>query len=119
MLSHGNLFVRVHNIVVLDYTLKRSLELGLIFVVHSDTHGQLWLSVIQNGEISHSSDETGVLDLSEFSIFSETTGSDRGIGLSLCKANGLLRHVLSRLKVFILVKVLLIRNWIKLTTRLI
>lgn len=84
LLSHGDLFVRIHDIVVLDDSLKSSLELCLIFIVHSDTHGQLWLSVVQNGEISHSSDETGVLDLSVFSIFSEAARSYRGIALSLC-----------------------------------
>lgn len=91
LLTHAQVFIHVHGIVVLDNTFHGSHELRFILVIHSDTNSKFGLSVLHNTQVFHTSDEGSFLDDSRLTISSEATGSDNVVIISGCEAHGLER----------------------------
>jgi hypothetical protein len=57
LLTHLQVFIHVHGVVVLDNTFHGSPELRFILVVHGDTNSKSWLRVLHDTQVFHTSNE--------------------------------------------------------------
>jgi len=95
LLTHAQVFIHVHGVVILDDTFHCSHKLRFIFVIHGDTNSKFWLRVLHDTQVFHTSNEGCFFDDSRLTISSEATGSNNFIIFSSCEAHGFERTQLS------------------------
>jgi hypothetical protein len=57
LLTHVEVFIHVHGVVVLDNTFHGGHELRFILVIHGDTNSKFRLSVLHDTQVFHTSNE--------------------------------------------------------------
>jgi len=93
-LSHFDVGVHVHGVVVLEDSSHCGFELGLVFVIHRDANSQFRVAVSDEVQLFHAADQAGVLELSILSVLAESTWSHCGVELGARQAHRFVRDVL-------------------------
>lgn len=79
LLLELNVWIHLHNVVVLNQASERELQLGFLFVVHRDADSELWLRALEQAEVSCSGDHACLFDFPWLAVGSETTRTHCGV----------------------------------------